>query len=76
MGISLLTFMIIQAIPIAMYASGLETGYGYLLILYGVCTVVGFKEDRNSETEMMIMFLTISYLLGFIWTLAMWVEFL
>jgi len=76
MGISILTFMIIQAIPIAMYASGLETGYGYLLILYGVCTVVGYKEDRNSETELITSLLTFSYLLGFIWTLAMWVEFL
>jgi len=71
MAIILLTSLIIQGIPIAMYINGIESGYGYLLALYGVCIVVGL----NDKTDSIVEWLTTSYLISFFITFALWYNF-
>jgi len=70
MIIILLTSLIIQGIPIVMYINGIESGYGYLLVLYGICIVAGFKDKTDSILE----WLTISYLISFLITFALWYD--
>ena len=76
MGVAFINIFVIQALPIIMYLGGIRSGYWIVAAVYLIAVITGFKEANKSEDDFLIMMLTLPYLMGFIYSLAIAFEYL
>jgi len=82
MGIAFINIFVITALPIIMYEGGIRSGYWIVAAVYLIAVIVGVKEGvrakevDSSDGDLINMMLTLPYLFGFIYSLAIGFEYL